>query len=69
MKVIVIYESFFCNTEQIAKAISEGFESYDEVEVCKVGDVKPEQLKRFDLLVVWGPLLVRFALLRALAAY
>ncbi|MBN2589675.1 MAG: hypothetical protein JXA96_07425 [Sedimentisphaerales bacterium] len=55
MKALIIYESFFSNTEKIAKAISEGFDSSVEVEVCKVGDVKPEQLKVIDLLVVGAP--------------
>ncbi len=55
MKILIIYESFFGNTEKIAKAIGDGFDSSDEVDVCKVGDVKPEQLKGIDLLIVGAP--------------
>lgn len=52
MKTLIIYESFFGNTEKIAKAIGEGLAASMEVEVCKVGDVKQDQLKGVDLLIV-----------------
>ena len=52
MKALIIYESFFGNTEKIAKAIGEGIGTSMEVEVCKVTDVKPEQLEKVDLLIV-----------------
>jgi len=55
MKALIIYESFFSNTEQIAKAIGEGFDSSVEVEVCKVSDINLEQLKGIDLLIVGAP--------------
>ncbi len=52
MKTLIIYESFFGNTEKIAQAISEGLGASMNVEVCKVGDVKPEQIENADLLIV-----------------
>ena len=55
MKALIIYESFFSNTEQIAKAIGEGFDSSVEVQVCNVSDIKTEQLKDIDLLIVGAP--------------
>ncbi len=55
MKILIIYESFFGNTEKIAQAICEGFDTSDVVEICKVGDIKPEQLKGIDLLIVGAP--------------
>ena len=45
MKALVIYESFFGNTEKVAQAIGDALGSSMEVEVCKVSEVKPEQLK------------------------
>jgi flavodoxin I len=55
IKIIIIYESFFGNTEQIAKAIGEGLGTAAEVKIIKVGDVKPENLKEADLLIVGSP--------------
>jgi flavodoxin I len=52
MKALIIYESFFGNTEKIAQAIGEGLGTSTEVEICKVGDVKPEHLESVDLLIV-----------------
>ena len=52
MKTLIIYESFFGNTEKIARAIGEGLGSSNEVEVMKIGDVKPEQLENVDLLIL-----------------
>ena len=42
MKAIVIYDSLYGNTEQIAQAIGGGIEG--EVKVVKVGEVEPEEL-------------------------
>ena len=55
MKTLIIYESFFSNTEKIAQAIGNGFESSVEVEIRKVSEIKPEELKGFDLLIVGAP--------------
>jgi flavodoxin I len=55
MKTLIIYESFFGNTEQITKAIGEGLGTSAEVEIVKVGDVKYEKLIEVDLLIVGSP--------------
>ena len=55
MKALVIYESFFGNTEKIAQVIGDAFSSLMEVEVCKVSEVRPEQLKGLNLLIVGSP--------------
>jgi len=55
MNALVIYDSFFGNTEKIAQAIGEALGEQMEVEVQKVGDVQPEQLDGLDLLVVGAP--------------
>ena len=55
MKALVIYDSFFGNTEKIAQAIGQALGSQGEVEVCRVGEVRPEQLAGLNLLVVGSP--------------
>ncbi|MGD9049695.1 MAG: flavodoxin domain-containing protein [Anaerolineae bacterium] len=55
MKAMVVYDSVFGNTGQVAQAIGDGLGSPEEVEVRKVGDVQPEQLAGLTLLVVGSP--------------
>lgn len=55
MKAMVIYDSIFGNTEQIAKAIGKVLQSKRNVEVLKVNQVKPEQLVGLNLLIVGSP--------------
>ena len=55
MKALVIYDSFFGNTEQIARAIGNALGSQGEVEVLRVSNVKPEQLTGLSLLIVGSP--------------
>jgi flavodoxin I len=55
MKVLVVYESFFTNTEKIARAIGEAFGREEGVEVLRADDVTPEQLAGVDLLIVGSP--------------
>jgi flavodoxin len=55
MNILVIYDSQYGNTEKIARAIGEVLGPAEEVEVLQAGDVKPEQLKGVELLVVGAP--------------
>ena len=55
MKVLIIYDSFFGNTEQIAQAMGHALGSQEDVEVLRVGNVKPEQLTGLKLLIVGSP--------------
>ena len=48
MKALVVYDSFFTNTEQIARAIATGLGG---VSVVKVDTVRPEQLTGLDPLI------------------
>jgi hypothetical protein len=55
MRALVVYESIFGNTEQIAQAIGAGLrEALGTVEVIEAGSA-PGQLEGVDLLVVGGP--------------
>jgi flavodoxin len=55
MRAVVVYDSVFGNTEKIAQAIGQGLGDHEELETHRVGDVKPEQVGRPDLLVVGSP--------------
>ena len=55
MKVLVIYDSVYGNTEQIARAIGDALGSHMDVEVLQVSDVQPQQLTGLDLLIVGSP--------------
>jgi len=55
MKALVVYDSFFGNTQQIARAIGDALKSQAEVQTLRVGDVKPERLAGLSLLFVGSP--------------
>ena len=55
MKVLIIYDSVFGNTEQIAQAIGNALGSQEDVEILRVSNVKPEQLTGLKLLIVGSP--------------
>jgi len=55
MKVLIIYDSVFGNTEKIAQAIGNSLDSKENVETLRVSDVKPEQLIGLELLIVGSP--------------
>jgi len=55
MKALVVYDSVFGNTEQIAKAIGNALSSGNDVEILQVTAVKPEHLAGLELLIVGSP--------------
>ncbi|MBL7200949.1 MAG: flavodoxin family protein [Anaerolineae bacterium] len=55
MKALVVYDSFFGNTEQVAHAIGRALGPQEEVTVLRVGDVEPQHLAGLDVLVVGSP--------------
>ena len=55
MEVLVIYDSFFGNTEQIARAIGNSFDFSEGVGMYRVGDVNQKQLKGLELLIIGSP--------------
>ena len=55
MKVLIVYDSFFGNTEKIAQAIGSALGGPPDVEVLRVGAVKPEQLSALSWLIVGSP--------------
>jgi flavodoxin I len=55
MKAVVIYDSAFGNTAQIAQAIGNALGSQAEVTVRQVSGVRPEQLTNVNLVIVGSP--------------
>ncbi|WP_410659260.1 flavodoxin family protein [Amycolatopsis sp. lyj-112] len=55
MRAMVVYESMFGNTEQVAKAVADGLAPNAEVDVVNIDDVG--SVAEADLLVVGGPTL------------
>ena len=55
MKILVIFDSLYGNTEKIALAIGKGLQSAGEVKVAKVNEVDPEYLDEFNLIVAGSP--------------
>jgi flavodoxin len=53
MKVLVVYDSTYGNTEKIAKAI--GTAITGEVKVLRAGEVIVDELNSYDLLVIGSP--------------
>lgn len=55
-KAIVIYDSRFGNTEEIARALARGMEKQGvKVECVKVDEVNVDTLVEYDLLAIGGP--------------
>jgi len=52
MKILVVYDSYFGNTEKVAQAIGEAL---GDAEVKRPGDVKAGELSELDILVVGSP--------------
>lgn len=55
MKVLLVYDSVYGNTERIAQAIGNVLGGRNEIYVRRVGDVKPIDLAHLDLLIVGSP--------------
>lgn len=55
MKVLIIYDSLFGNTEKIARAMGSALGSQKDIEVLRISQVKMEQLTGLELLIVGAP--------------
>lgn len=55
MKFMVVYDSAYGNTEQIARAIFAALGTPEEVGIMRAGSVNPEQLRGLEMLVVGAP--------------
>ncbi len=55
MKVLIVYDSMYGNTEQIAKAIGDGLHSGADVSLLKVDKAGPGDITGINLLIVGSP--------------
>lgn len=55
MRALVVYESFWGNTEQVAQAIAKGLSVHGDVRLVEVSQARGEVTENLDLIVVGGP--------------
>lgn len=55
MRSVVVYESMFGNTHEVAERIAEALEELGEVRLASTKDITPAQVADVALLVVGGP--------------
>jgi flavodoxin I len=55
MKVLIIYDSAYGNTEKIARAIGDALGSENDIEVIKVNNANPDQVTGLQLFIVGSP--------------
>jgi flavodoxin len=55
MKALIIYDSAFGNTEQIAQAIGNALGPPVDVDIVRVSEVKPDQFIGLRLLIIGSP--------------
>ena len=55
MKALIVYDSMYGNTEQVAQAVCETLAEGGEAAAVRVGELLPAQWEGVDLLVVGSP--------------
>ncbi|GAP09222.1 flavodoxins [Bellilinea caldifistulae] len=55
MQILIVYDSFFGNTEQIARQIGEALDKTHKVETVRAGDATAEMTTAAELLIVGSP--------------
>ena len=55
MKVLIVYDSYFGNTEKIARSIGNTHDSNQTVEIVRASDIMTDQLTGAELLIVGSP--------------
>ncbi|MEN8154381.1 MAG: flavodoxin family protein [Acidobacteriota bacterium] len=55
MNILIVFDSFFGNTEKVARDIAGSLSSGNNVRAERVGDISQENLEGVDLLVVGSP--------------
>lgn len=55
MNTLVVYESQFGNTEQVALAIAGALRAFGQAQAVRVDPARPIELQGVDMLVVGGP--------------
>lgn len=55
MRALVVYESMFGNTEQVARQVADGLAGYAQVELREVSEAPAQPDEQLDLVVLGGP--------------
>ena len=55
MQTLIVYDSYFGNTEKVAQQIGKSLGSPKEAEVCRVKEAAQQKLKGLKILVVGSP--------------
>jgi flavodoxin len=55
MKIIVLYDSLYGNTEVIARLVGNVLKNHGDVQVARVGTVSTDQITGVEMLVVGSP--------------
>jgi flavodoxin I len=55
MKVLIVYDSVFGNTERVAQAMGQALAARAEVQTCRVGEVSAAQMQGLDVLIAGAP--------------
>jgi flavodoxin len=55
MNALIVYDSVFGNTEQVAREIGKGLEAGGSVQILRVTEVRMDQLSGLELLAVGSP--------------
>ena len=55
MKVLIVYDTLYGNTEKIARASAAAITPSSDVKVLRVSEVAPSELGSIDLLIVGSP--------------
>jgi len=55
MKALIVYDSLYGNTEEIARAVDGALTPAGEVKVLRVGEANPSECASVDLLIVGSP--------------
>ena len=55
MKILLVYDTQYGNTEQIAKAIAGGLSSSGEVRTLKISEIKATDVDGINLIIVGSP--------------
>lgn len=54
-ETIIIYDSYFGNTEKIAQAMANAISDYAKVDLRKVYEVSPDEIKEVKTLIIGSP--------------
>lgn len=55
MKTLLLFDSYFGNTEKIARAIAKAFDGDQEFVIKRNNETTPEELSNYNLLIVGSP--------------